>query len=376
VEQQQVIRQACLDDLKGLVALEQRCFDSDRISARQFRYLLTKAHALTLVDERGDGIVGDVVVLFRRGTSLARLYSIAVDGAARGRGVGGALLDAAGNAAREHGCAYMRAEIRTDNAPSLALFASRDYRQFGVLEDYYEDHADAVRLEKRLVQRHEFRGVQVPYYQQTLDFSCGSAAVMMAMKAVDSGFVLDRRTEVRLWREATTVFMTSGHGGCGPYGLALAAHHRGFDVSVYVSDASGLFVDSVRSDEKKAVIRLVEEDFLEEIERAGIPLHHERLTADTLGAAVHAGRVPVVLISSYRMYQEKFPHWVVVTGADESFFYIHDPFVDEEKGKTATDCVDIPVTRAEFERMARYGKAAQQAAVIVGRRRHGNRRKG
>ena len=371
-----MIRQARLDDLKALVALEHKCFDSDRISARQFRYLITRAHAVTLVDEREEGIIGDVVVLFRRGTSLARLYSIAVDAAGRGRGVGGALLDAAEEAAREHGCAYMRAEIRTDNTASLALFRSRGYRQFGIHADYYEDHAAALRFEKRLVQKHEFRGVRVPYYQQTLDFTCGSAAIMMAMKAVDPKFAVDRRTEVRLWREATTVFMTSGHGGCGPYGLALAAHHRGFDVAVHLSSESGMFVDSVRSAEKKAVIRLVAEDFLEEIAHAGIPVHHERLTADTIAAAIHAGRVPVVLISSYRMYQEKFPHWVVVTGADESFFYIHDPFVDDEKGRTATDCIDIPVTRAEFERMARYGKVAQQAAVIVGRHTRGNRRKG
>ena len=72
-----------------------------------------------------------------------------------------------------------------------------------------------------------------------------------------------------------------------------------------------------------------------------------------------------------RMYQEKFPHWVVVTGADESFFYVHDPFVDREKGKSDTDCVDIPITKTEFESMARYGKAAQQAAVIIGPRSRG-----
>ena len=141
------------------------------------------------------------MVLFRRGTSLARLYSIAVDATARGRGVGGALLDAAENAAREHGAAYMRAEIRTDNSASLALFASHGYRRFGIHEDYYQDHADAVRLEKRLVRRHEFRGVQVPYYQQTLDFTCGSAAIMMAMKALDPEFAADRRSERDVARE-------------------------------------------------------------------------------------------------------------------------------------------------------------------------------
>ena len=366
-----MIRPATTGDIKALVALEQRCFDTDRLSARQFRYLLTRGHASTLVDE-GEGVIrGYVLVLFRRGTSLARLYSIAVDERARGLGVGARLLAAAEARARDEGCVHMRAEIRVDNKASQALFSASGYRYFGVYEDYYEDHSNAVRVEKRLVTREDYRGVRVPYYEQTLDFTCGGAALMMAMRALDPGFVIDRRTEIRLWREATTVFMTSGHGGCGPYGLALAAHHRGFDVTVYASHESGLFVDSVRSEEKKTVIRLVEEDFLDEIEREAIPLHFERLTVNTLDDAVHAGRVPVVLISSYRMYQEKFPHWVVVTGADESFFYVHDPFVDREKGKTDTDCVDIPIAKAEFERMARYGKAAQQAAVIIGPRNRG-----
>lgn len=74
-----MIRQTRLDDLKALVALEQKCFDSRRVSARQFRNLLTRAHAATLVGELEEGIVGDVAVLIRCGTSLARRYSIAVN---------------------------------------------------------------------------------------------------------------------------------------------------------------------------------------------------------------------------------------------------------------------------------------------------------
>ena len=49
---------------------------------------------------------------------------------------------------------------------------------------------------------------------------------MMAMTALDPSRTMDANDEIRIWREATTVFMTSGHGGCGPYGLALAAHRR------------------------------------------------------------------------------------------------------------------------------------------------------
>ena len=80
------------------------------------------------------------------------------------------------------------------------------------------------------------------------------------------------------------------------------------------------------------------------------------------------GAIPLVLISSYRIYREKFPHWVVVTGFDERFIYVHDPYIDEEAGKTASDCINMPIPRKDFERMARYGKSAQRAVLIIKRR--------
>jgi len=81
-----------------------------------------------------------------------------------------------------------------------------------------------------------------------------------------------------------------------------------------------------------------------------------------------------VLISSYRIYQEKFPHWVVVTGFDDRFVYVHDPYVDREKGKSVTDCVNMPILLADFDRMARYGRSGLRAAVIVKRRQAQRRR--
>ncbi|MDZ4199882.1 MAG: GNAT family N-acetyltransferase/peptidase C39 family protein [Kiritimatiellia bacterium] len=363
-----MIRPATARDLAAMVSLEQRCFEMDRISPRQFRYLVRRGRASILVAEREGRVVGTAVTLFRKGVSLARLYSIAVDTAARGCGVGRDLLDTAEREARRRGCVYMRSEIRPDNRASIGLFESLGYRRFGLYPDYYEDHSQALRFEKRLVQRREFRGIRVPYYRQTLDFTCGSASVLMAMKAIDPGFRADRSMEIRVWREATTVFMTAGHGGCGPYGLALAAQNRGFDTAVYISRPSGLFVDSDRDEEKKAVIRLVEDDFRKEVRSAGIPVLTRKLTAELLTEALDAGRIPVVLISSYRLYEETFPHWVVVTGSDETFFYLHDPYVDTERGRTETDCMDLPVSKLEFERMTRYGRDDLQAALLIGPR--------
>src|SRR5690606_5628721 len=72
-----MIRAANLNDLDTLVRIENRCFDTDRISRRNFRYLLTKANAATLADEQDGGIRGYSMVPFHTGTSLARLYSYA-----------------------------------------------------------------------------------------------------------------------------------------------------------------------------------------------------------------------------------------------------------------------------------------------------------
>ena len=79
---------------------------------------------------------------------------------------------------------------------------------------------EALRYEKALAPRLKPSLARVPYYEQTLDFTCGSSALMMAMKSLDPSLRFSRTLELRLWREATTIFMTSGHGGCGPLGLA------------------------------------------------------------------------------------------------------------------------------------------------------------
>lgn len=163
-------------------------------------------------------------------------------------------VEAVEQAVLEHGSTTLRLEARTDNQPSINLFESMGYRQFGVYLKYYEDNADAVRLEKRLLASPPANLSEVPYYQQTLEFTCGPASLMMAMKALDKNITFNRQLELRLWRKSTAIFMTSEHGGCGPYGLALAAYHRNFSVDIYVKEREPLFIDSVRSEEKKEVI--------------------------------------------------------------------------------------------------------------------------
>lgn len=359
------VRPATLDDLDEILRLEQASFDGDRLSRRSLRHLLTRARAFTLVDDAGDRLGGYVLVLLRRGTSLARLYSIAVDPALRGRGVAGRLVRAAEVEALDRGCVVMRLEVHHDNAASQGLFRNLGYRPFGVYVNYYADAGDAVRFEKLLAPSVDSDMVRVPYYAQTLEFTCGPSALMMAMKALDDRLELNRGLELRLWRESTTIYMTSGHGGCGPEGLALAAHVRGFGVSVYVNQAGPLMLESVRGADKRAVVELVHEDFMHQVREAGIQFRHRAVSVDELAAAFTAGAIPVVLISLYRLHRKRAPHWVTVTGFDARYVYVNDPWVDKKTGRTATDCINLPIPRGEFEGMARYGRSGERAVLLI-----------
>lgn len=145
-----MIRAATLDDLDALAELERSSFRGDLLSRRQFRYLLTRANALTLVETQRGRLRGYVLLVFRSASTVARIYTIAVAAPDRRRGVGAALLAAAEKAARRRGCDRVRAEVRSDNRASLALFERRGYRRFGGYRDYYADGCDAARVERRI----------------------------------------------------------------------------------------------------------------------------------------------------------------------------------------------------------------------------------
>ena len=361
-------RAAQLTDLESLVALERACFASDRISRRQMRHLLSRANAVVLLLERQDEVLGDVVVLFNRATSTARIYSIAVSPKWRGQGIARELVAAAEAAALAQQRVWMRLEVRKDNAASIALFESLGYRRFGEHRHYYEDHADAWRYEKTLRPSTGAKLLPIPYYRQSLDFTCGPAALMMAMHTLEPTIEPERKLELRLWREATTIFMTSGHGGCGPYGLGLAAARRGFAVSIFVSDPGVAFIDSVRDPEKKHVISLVQEDMLEQLRELQVTISHQVPDHQQLRASFIDGAIPLALLSSWQIYEAKVPHWVVITGFDDHFVYVNDPYVDSEKGETELDSINMPIANETFHHIARYGRRALRAMVLISRK--------
>jgi ribosomal protein S18 acetylase RimI-like enzyme len=116
------IRLAQMSDLPELLRLENACFSGDRISRRSFRRFLESAGASCLVAEANGQMLGYALLLFRSGTAMARLYSFAVDPAARGSGLSRRLLAAAEADAFERERILLRLEVREDNAPARALY--------------------------------------------------------------------------------------------------------------------------------------------------------------------------------------------------------------------------------------------------------------
>ncbi|MNJ08555.1 Acetyltransferase YpeA [compost metagenome] len=356
-------RFASVADIDALVALEQDCFTLDRLSTRSFNWMVRRANASLIVAEQQGKLAGYALLLFHRGTSLARLYSIAVSPAWRGHGLGQRLLEQAQASALQRNCAWLRLEVRTDNPAAVSLYESNGYQRFAVVDDYYEDHSQALRYEKRILRNAPAPARQVPYYAQTTEFTCGAACLLMAMAAIERGRSLLRTEEIQLWREATTIFMTAGHGGCSPQGLALAAWRRGFEVRMVLSQADSLFLDGVRSAQKKAVMKLVEDGFVEALSETDV----QQVLAPGLDvrSALQAGFRPLVLISSYRFTRLKAPHWILVTGCDDEFVYLHDPDVDHSRHRRSLDCQHLPVSHAEFARISSFGRQRVRAAVLL-----------
>lgn len=358
-----MIRIASPTDIPALLDIEHASFHGDRISLRSFGHLLGRANALTLLHEQEGTLNGYITLLFRAHSPVARVYSIATHPSYMGQGIAAVLLMTAEQVALERGCPTLRLEIRQDNHASLRLFQSRGYRIFGQHAAYYEDGMHAERLEKELTLRLRPELARAPYYRQTLGFTCGASCLMMAMKAFDPALTLERTLELQLWREATTIFMTAGHGGCGPHGLAMAAQRRGFPCAIYVSGPGVLFEESVRSPDKRAVIALVQQDFERQTRLAAIPSFSRGAGVAELQRCFEAGGLPLVLISTYRLTRERAPHWVVITGTDEHHFYVHDP--DNASRRGGDECINMAVRKEDFERMARYGRHGSRAVVVI-----------
>jgi ribosomal protein S18 acetylase RimI-like enzyme len=360
-----LLRPARPGDIDALAEIEARVFRGDRISRRGFRRFARSPHAALIVAEEQGELAGYALVLFRTGSSLARLYSIAVAPQFAKRGVGSALLAAAEDAAIAADRMAMRLEVHENNAKAIARYRKAGYNLFGRHFQYYADRGNALRFEKRL--RPRLHGLEhaPPYFHQTTEFTCGPACVIMALAWADPSLRPGPALEFRLWRESTTIFMSSGHGGCEPYGLAVTLRRHGLFPEIHASAPPPYFLDTVRSEDKRRVMRLTQQEFQREAAELGIATRLTPLGESALISALDSGASAIVLVAGYRMLRRRVPHWVFAFGHEGRYILVHDPAARGDADGVPIAAETYAVPRPVFARMTHFGRDKLNAMILI-----------
>lgn len=193
--------------------------------------------------------------------------------------------------------------------------------------------------------------------------------MMMALAWADPHFEPSPALEFELWREATTVFPISGHGGCDPNGLAVTLRRRGLDPEIYVSRLGPYFLETVRSADKRRAMQLTQQEFQRESGELGVRTDLAAANESVLMSAFDADAVAIVLVSGYHMVRRRAPHWVFASGRDGCFVLVDDPAalrLGEGKGSAQTHAdKGYAIPWPAFLQMTRFGRAELSAAILV-----------
>lgn len=138
-------RRAKPSDINALSSLEEQFDPADRVSLRSWRRFL-KGPASVWVVEIDNCVQAGAVVLYRRGVSLARLYSLSVAKRHWGQGLAQSLLTAATSEATFRGCIGLALEVRETNLRAISLYERFGFAIQGEKIGYYADGEKALRM--------------------------------------------------------------------------------------------------------------------------------------------------------------------------------------------------------------------------------------
>ncbi|MDF1506324.1 ribosomal protein S18-alanine N-acetyltransferase [Roseisolibacter sp. H3M3-2] len=127
------LRPATDGDVEAVAAIERASF-GDPWSRDSFASLVHNPDAFFAVADDGAPL-GYVVAWFV--LDEGEVANVAVAAAARGRGIGARLLDAALDEARRRGAAQVFLEVRESNAVARRLYESRGFEELGRRRRYY-----------------------------------------------------------------------------------------------------------------------------------------------------------------------------------------------------------------------------------------------
>jgi len=170
----------------------------------------------------------------------------------------------------------------------------------------------------------------IPYYEQTSEFTCGPACVLMVMKHFDPRIKLTRQLEFEIWRHSNMI----GVKGADPFGLAIPLIDTGFEVRLITQRKTvastnrwkrRLIRAGFTLQEAELSIFGIRQNKLRALAR-NLQVEYKRPRVREIARALDSGYVPIALVHMGVVHSLNIPHWVVVTDADERSVVFNDPY--------------------------------------------------
>lgn len=138
-----VMRDAVLQDLDALLALENACYSPRQAYTRaEYKYALVQARAVNLVEEEDGAPVGFVGAFHHKHWLTGHVYTVNVHPSQRGRGLGKALMAACEARLAALGMKRVVLEVNVGNAAAIRLYEACGYARLQRLKDYYTQYED------------------------------------------------------------------------------------------------------------------------------------------------------------------------------------------------------------------------------------------
>lgn len=190
--------------------------------------------------------------------------------------------------------------------------------------------------------------VNIPYYAQTAEFTCGPACVLMILKRIDPRLRLNRTLEFEVWRQCNMI----GVRGADPFGMSVPLLNAGCEVHLVTQRRRMIDLDlwknrlrdhSFTPEDARLAIFGIAENRKRALGR-GLSVGYGRLTVERIAGSFDEGFIPIALVHMGVVHQFDIPHWVVVTGMGKGHVSFNDPY-PPKGGK------GIRVRPEEFQRM-------------------------
>ena len=144
------IRNVKESDLHEILDLERLIFNYDQLNMRSIRWMSSRANAQFKVITVHKKIIGYSLVLFKKNSTNARLYSIALHPSFHGKGYGKKLLINIFKTLAFSKHTSLRLEVKTSNHSAIELYKKMGFIVTGKKLAYYDDGSAALCLEKLL----------------------------------------------------------------------------------------------------------------------------------------------------------------------------------------------------------------------------------